>query len=67
MIHLLLLVVSLLTPGPVMECRRVEPTPEAKQYMMTCIESGHTNVQCYWTYWDAYQLGYGLEMPVVET
>ena len=63
---ILLFILSLLADNA-QEARRPQPTPAARQYMFECMGQGNSRAQCYYTYWDAYQLGYGLEMPVVVT
>ena len=61
---ILLFILSLLADN-VQEARRPQPTPATREYMLSCVEQGNSKAECYFTYWDAYQLGYGLEMPVV--
>jgi len=62
----LLFIFSFFAPHQPQGCY-LQPTPAAIQYMLNCVENGNSKAACYNTYWDAYQLGYGLEMPVVET
>jgi len=41
------------------------PRDEAMRvYMTQCMENGNSRGECFWTYYDSYQLGlYDLEMP----
>jgi len=64
---ILLFILSFLQDDNVQEARRPQPTPATREYMLNCVEQGNSKVACYYTYWDAYQFGYGLEMPVVVT